>query len=121
MNVSADMVLTTIGLILSLLQLASAVTAVFQNRDLLKVLHQAALVSVLFFIRFHEHGLTSVRKSNIREAEVTYMMSSLKPTLPHTPRLRLRFHVSGLQSVNTFETSPTSTSAHHQPSNYDLP
>jgi len=50
MNVSADTVLTTIGLIVSLLQLASAVIAVLQNGDLLKALHQASVVSVLSMI-----------------------------------------------------------------------
>jgi len=76
MNISVDMVLTMIGLILALLQLASAVMTVFQNRDLLKTLRQAGLVSVLFIY------ITLKTRPNIlqrgHKAESIYAL----PTLP---------------------------------------
>jgi len=76
MNVSADTVLTMIGLILALLQLASAVMAVFQNNNLLQAVRKAVPVSVLLpMISSPNRGLTILRKSNRHKAEPTLLLN----------------------------------------------
>jgi len=115
MNISADMVLTMIGLILALLQLASAVMTVFQNRNLLKTLRHAGLVSVLS-ICIHLKTRPNISQRG-HKAESIYALPAPTPPALNAPMFQG-------SKCKYFETplfdAPGSHHVIHQPTNYDL-